>query len=644
MFNPANLAKEVFGILRSFDYVVNIFDTDGNRVYEPEEARRFFASPKNITVSIHEDGENSSIKMFLSKSIDITEVSGLIETMRSTASKFGLLFNVRKYERELKPKDLAPNGASDFDAGVSLASAEGDGEAKQPATDETSEIEFKDHKHEVEGDKLDRVTGEVGTLTKNFKEIVGLLRNKKVKESMTIETNALNEAEGQTINLGILGVDVETDAWENFKKGYLSFDALPDLDITDEDAERYAASYSTAHDGMSFNHDTAVKALELDRVINAIKGKTPLLAAALRKAHDLFVTGSAPKVVDAVVNKAIAARSHGEDSAGNFSNAPAPEKPVPAKHDMVSIKEFRGKVERQAWQDFVDDHIDFSAAVDFSSVKLGASANKMAVFLNLVASKTTNPGLANMFTAFASDIEDGRGTPFKTKVAKHAVEIAQHGKVAVGESLIMTESIKEFGKWFDSMSSASMFEAFDEFPYDDRDDNAVNLAWKTSKENFSPEAFLDTIGSQDFGYGDDSLADDEKTVDYEYVKSSLVSYLSSELGDNLQNEYPDNNDAATLADQFMPDVVDAMASSGWTVAVKPDVPETGHDLPVDETVGDDMGDESVELSTEDVLLPSRADNDLTREVTADHDTDDMDRIISLARGNAATFSPRTPQP
>ncbi len=55
--------------------------------------------------------------------------------------------------------------------------------------------------------------------------------------------------------------------------------------------------------------------------------------------------------------------------------------------------------------------------------------------------------------------------------------------------------------------------------------------------------------------------------------------------------------------------------------------------------------EEPQLSTEDVLLPSRADDDFSKEVLVpDEKGDDMDRIIALARGNAATYSPRTPQP
>ncbi|RYF12045.1 MAG: hypothetical protein EOO77_18170, partial [Oxalobacteraceae bacterium] len=117
MFNPAILATEVFKILRSYDYTVDIFDFDGNQVYEPTEARRFFAQPNNITVSIHEDGENSKVMMFLSKGTSARTITGLIATMRVTVSKFNVRFNVRQQDRVLKPKDLAPNAIEENHTG-----------------------------------------------------------------------------------------------------------------------------------------------------------------------------------------------------------------------------------------------------------------------------------------------------------------------------------------------------------------------------------------------------------------------------------------------------------------------------------------------------------------------------------------------
>lgn len=109
MFNPNIVSKEIFNVLRSFDYEVEIFNDEGNRVYEPEEARRYFAKPKNIECVISEEGENSCVKLFLSHSTEVEEVQGLIDTLRMLCTRFAILFNVRKYDRELTLRDLSPH-------------------------------------------------------------------------------------------------------------------------------------------------------------------------------------------------------------------------------------------------------------------------------------------------------------------------------------------------------------------------------------------------------------------------------------------------------------------------------------------------------------------------------------------------------
>lgn len=102
-------AAEVFQILRSYNYEVVLYDEDGNQVYEPEEGRRFFCKPTNMLCSIVDDGDNSSTRLYLSQSANINKLKGLIDTLRHMAPKYNMLFNVRKYGRELSPKDFSTN-------------------------------------------------------------------------------------------------------------------------------------------------------------------------------------------------------------------------------------------------------------------------------------------------------------------------------------------------------------------------------------------------------------------------------------------------------------------------------------------------------------------------------------------------------
>jgi hypothetical protein len=101
------VAKETFQVLRSYEYEVVLYDDDGNQVFEPNEARRLFAKPENLLISIVDDGEDSSVRCYLSKSTDIESVMGLIDALRSMATKYNMTFHVRKYDRVLSPKDFS---------------------------------------------------------------------------------------------------------------------------------------------------------------------------------------------------------------------------------------------------------------------------------------------------------------------------------------------------------------------------------------------------------------------------------------------------------------------------------------------------------------------------------------------------------
>lgn len=108
MFNK--LAQEVFQVLKGSGKTLTLFNTEGAQIYKPEEARKFFAEPENFVISINDNGLDSSISMYLSNSANIsqdTSLRDLIDTLRSIATRHNILFNVRKYAKELKPKDFA---------------------------------------------------------------------------------------------------------------------------------------------------------------------------------------------------------------------------------------------------------------------------------------------------------------------------------------------------------------------------------------------------------------------------------------------------------------------------------------------------------------------------------------------------------
>jgi hypothetical protein len=103
----AKVATEVFQILRSFNYTVSMWDDTGTRVAEKEDARRFFAKPANLMVSIVDDDDDSHVDLFYGKSTHANDVKGLIETLRQACTKYGLTFRAQQHGEEIEPKDFS---------------------------------------------------------------------------------------------------------------------------------------------------------------------------------------------------------------------------------------------------------------------------------------------------------------------------------------------------------------------------------------------------------------------------------------------------------------------------------------------------------------------------------------------------------
>ncbi len=107
MTNFAKAAKEIFEILLSYNYEVKLYDEDGMDTAEPEEARRFVAPKHNLMVAISDNDDNSNVRLFYGKSTHASDVEGLIQALRTGATKYALTFGASQSEKEITPKDLS---------------------------------------------------------------------------------------------------------------------------------------------------------------------------------------------------------------------------------------------------------------------------------------------------------------------------------------------------------------------------------------------------------------------------------------------------------------------------------------------------------------------------------------------------------
>lgn len=107
MIDFNSVALEVFQVIRAYGDDVVLYDANGNRVFEPNEARRFYSSSENTLVSISESGDDSAVSIFISESANIADMKDFIDTIRAICVRSNLLFHVRKSSREIKPHSFA---------------------------------------------------------------------------------------------------------------------------------------------------------------------------------------------------------------------------------------------------------------------------------------------------------------------------------------------------------------------------------------------------------------------------------------------------------------------------------------------------------------------------------------------------------
>lgn len=113
MANFSAVSSEVYTILRSFDYMLDLYDEKSNKVYEPDQARKFFASKtshgktQNLLVAVDDLNSSSTIQLNTGPSSDSVALTGLWETLKTCATKYNMIYSLVTHKKEIHPKNFA---------------------------------------------------------------------------------------------------------------------------------------------------------------------------------------------------------------------------------------------------------------------------------------------------------------------------------------------------------------------------------------------------------------------------------------------------------------------------------------------------------------------------------------------------------
>jgi hypothetical protein len=677
VFDPAQVGDEVFGTLRSFDYAVVLFDEDGNKTNEPTEARRFFTDKRNITVSLYEDGENSALHIYLGRSVEIESVQGLLDTLRRCATKFGILFNCRKYRRELQPKDFAH--------GTVLES-----QRKLTGSSKSSYLKLEGARLIVRHDSVIDDTKH-GARSRNVKKL--MVENSEGERFMMPTQNMMagramtrHVSKGGTFHDEIGGKITEMAIQQDQMKTCASYcrrnKKKLDESVTEiiEACTERAKTIRHTFEGLYRRYDKTLKEMDTENLLledddEMLEEKTNSLIKKLQLEDD--------SVVDRQTCENVVRVMEGR----------------PKKQEMIHLPAFDCDVEKSAWEGFLKDTpvVNFIGGV---APDVSPAGDNLSAGLSLVAKRCADDAFSNLLARAAQMLENGTGDMLTKHIATRAIAAAKaHPEKANAEplvktpskdmervpesktpknDLIMTESVRAFEAWFDKFDENKIFESY-YADYEDGDASysaAMEAALDKVEEEFSADDFLVMYGS-DFGFGDAEAVAEDKVFDVTDIMSSLNHYLENAVEKEMlrDDEYwsSDASSISNLSKEVIDQVISKLEEDGFTITGKETLEDSDdEELSVDADDGDEIKfddrmlekdeEEDVEsdgldadkdillggedLSAEDVVMPTDPAKDLKKDIAADTDDKDADyinRLLSLA-GRKTQMSPKAPQP
>ena len=102
-----SIAEEIFNILKGANYKVRLFTADGIKTLTPGEATRFYAFDQDLMITIRQEDAKNEIVVQAGAGYDIPANRKLLDSVKSVAHKNLGEYTVRKFDKEIAPKDFA---------------------------------------------------------------------------------------------------------------------------------------------------------------------------------------------------------------------------------------------------------------------------------------------------------------------------------------------------------------------------------------------------------------------------------------------------------------------------------------------------------------------------------------------------------
>lgn len=624
MISLDTAATEVFQILRSYDYAVMMYDDDGNQVYEPESARRFFAKPENLLVSLVDDGENSSVRLYIGASTDIEDVMGLDQTLRKTATKYNMMFNVKRSGSELAPADFSTKASvTENKKEEPMNILEG-----MYGTTRSSYLKLENARMIVRHSK--KINEE--TIGSRGRHIDAIFVENAVGERFLFPTRQLSPARAMTqhVNHGgsfadTVGQQIMRMATDYANLGAASGHIATNSAVLGESAQPVREACRNRMYEMRKCFERLARAGGYITEAQRIEEETHTLTeneggerVDISEVRDL-ITVEGIELEETLLVSVAEAMKYGQDM-GEGATTEIKEPSCPTCHGkgmtadqsdtcpscagsgVDSVNVAGRMLSRQAWNNFKSGALElFNPVSDEMADPDGKSSGKpqflnkdaeMAYLVSQIVPEVKNDALMN-FLSYVSDELPKRNPPDRQKalriVALHAIKLAGLNIDVAPKN----EAVREFSEWLDSFNASTVlsehdYENDESFGDPEATDDEIEGYAEQVANDFDPEDFLTTYGD-DFNWGT-AEEPEEKEFDKSFIVRLLASYLEKKLGEVTGRDGDLWDMADTAADLFS-QVEPLLAGAGYTLA-------------------------EGELSRDDVLIQTNQNEDLKRETTA----------------------------
>ena len=588
------VAKEVFQVLRSFDYTIRPYDENGNDVAEPSEARRLMCYPKNLMVSLVDDDDNSRITLNIGKSVHISDVMGLDQKLRTIATKYNMIFRAQQYGKTITPKEFA--ALASIQEGFTMQVCEG-----MYGTSRSSYLRMENarmivrHKERIDDSKI----GARGRCVES------VFVENRIGERSRMPTNNLmaGRAMTQHVNQGggfadPVGSQISGMAMQYSNLGIGAGAAMSEAAGAIREACRgKMKKIRKTFECLSRPNSYAKESAEMMAQANLLT-ETEVPETRIDEVRQLLNGDVSSEVVECCCK------------AMDEMREPVTEAAKPA--ELVSLLGL--PVEKAAWHAFWDNGtLNLRSSPDMSlGDSLRDKLDKIAYKLGQVAAVVKDDGLSNLFDRVAHELPSATDAQKRKIFHSIAIKALRAADAGAPTGLAMrNETVMAHIDWLNSFDPDRVLTEIAWSPMDPSfDSSSYDMAGDDARSSFDPQEFVDSPQMQDVISGRDPASEDNHLTRDE-ILGAIEGYMRAHIDSNYPEQIGGFDDMSRMAAEVYDQAAQAVQDRGFVIDD-------------DDGLAEGMLHND-ELTIEDVLLPKKNQgDDMAKDVTKADITDPDD--------------------